>query len=167
VKRALLLILVAATTAHAVAGCTSQTPADLPAPQEFEQQLLDQINALRLEEGGTRLTANDCLAELARTRARLLPGADAAPSSDLPQDCGDNGDDYLGENVSRSDQPAHEVVATWAADNLQYPNLVDAQFELAGLGCVGVALDDSTRVALPGEELSGMACSVIFQGGGA
>ncbi|WP_159450134.1 CAP domain-containing protein [Demequina sp. NBRC 110056] len=137
-------------------------PVDLPEPEQFEQELLDQINALRLEQGQVRLEEDACIQDHARTRAAQLPGAEDVPRDDLPADCGDF--DYAGENVSRSDQTAAEVVDTWAADELQYPNLVDPLFTTAGVGCVGVAFDDTGRVAEPGEDLAGMACSVIFQG---
>ncbi len=134
----------------------------MPPPHEFEQELLDQINAMRLGQGRARLEPNDCLQVHARERAGRLPGADDAPTDELPADCGDF--DYAGENVSRSDQTAAEVVDTWAADELQLPNLVDPRFLDAGVGCVGVAFDDTDRVAQPGEDVAGMACSVIFQG---
>ena len=146
----------------AATGCAMREPVDLPQPAEFESQLLDQINALRLEQGASRLQASDCMAAHARERAAGLPGAEEVPRDELPADCGDF--DYAGENVSRSDQPAHEVVDTWAQDDLQSPNLVDPLFEQAGVGCVGVAFDDTNRPAEGDEEIAGMACSVIFQG---
>ena len=145
-----------------VTACSMREPVDLPAPADFEAQLLDQINALRLEEGVSRLATNDCVADHARDRAVRLPGAEEVPREDLPADCGDF--DYVGENVSRSDQTAAEVVETWAGDNLQYPNLVDPQFEDVGVGCVAVSFANTNRVADPGEEVAGMACSVIFEG---
>lgn len=152
--------LLAAAT---LAGCNPPAdPVDLPPTAEFEDQLLDQINALRLTEGLNRLDASDCMAEHARTRAAQLPGAVDVPRDELPADCGDF--DYAGENVSRSDQMAAEVVDAWASEETQEPNLVDPLFVEAGVGCVGVAAADTTRVAEGGEEIAGMACSVIFQG---
>ncbi|MFW7413874.1 CAP domain-containing protein [Demequina sp. SO4-18] len=137
-------------------------PVDMPAPADFEAQLLDQINALRIERGAGRLATSDCMTDHARARAAALPGAEQAPREDLPADCGDF--DYAGENVSRSDQSAAEVVDTWAADDMQLPNLIDPLFERAGVGCVGVSFDNTNFAAEPGEEIAGMACSVIFQG---
>ncbi|MFW2512341.1 CAP domain-containing protein [Demequina sp. SO4-13] len=134
----------------------------MPAPAEYEQQLLDQINAMRVQEGVGRLTTSDCMTGHARDRAADLPGAETVPREELPADCGDF--DYAGENVSRSDQSAAEVVDTWAADDLQLPNLIDPLFERAGVGCVGVSFEDTNRAVEPGEEIAGMACSVIFQG---
>lgn len=143
-------------------GCAIREPVDLPAPADFEVQLLDRINALRLNEGAGRLSTSDCMTTHARDRATALPGAETVPREDLPADCGDF--DYVGENLSRSDQGASEVVNTWAEDELQLPNLIDPQFERAGVGCVGVSFEDTNRTVEPGEELAGMACSVIFQG---
>ena len=115
-----LALLAAVTTASALvlAGCSSSgEPIDMPSVAEYETQMLEQINALRITEGLPRLTQNDCMADHARERAVLLPGAVDVPREDLPADCGDF--DYAGENVSRSDQPAHEVVATWADNDFQ------------------------------------------------
>lgn len=146
-----------------MAGCSrAGEPVDLPQPQEYEAGVFDQINALRLAEGLPRLTHNECMAEHARERAVKLPGAAEVPREDLPADCGDF--DYAGENVSRSDQPAHEVVATWAANDFQYPNLVDPLFVQAGVGCLGVSASNTTRVVEGDEQQAGMVCSVIFQG---
>lgn len=146
-----------------LAGCTQSSDAvDLPAAADFEGAILDQVNALRFADDVTQLEANECLAAHARERAAQLPGAVEAPLEDLPADCGDF--DYAGENISRSDQTAAEVVATWAANETQQPNLVDPSFEVAGVGCVAVAAADNSRVAEDGEDVAGMACSVIFQG---
>lgn len=161
--RAAAVFAASAILALTTAGCTSSTdPVDLPPVSDFEEQMLDQINALRIEQGVGRLQASECMAEHARERAAQLPGAVEVPREELPADCGDF--DYAGENVSRSDQAANEVVDTWAQDENQLPNLVDPLFEEAGVGCVGVAAADTTRPAEPGEEVAGMACSVIFQG---
>lgn len=157
-------VLGALVTASALAGCAMREPVDLPAPDVFEAQLLDEINALRIGVGAPRLQDDSCMAGHARDRAAALPGADAAPREDLPADCGDF--DYAGENVSRSELTAGQVVSTWAEDDLQYPNLVDEGFTHAGVGCVGVSFEDSNRAAEQGEELAGMACSVVFQGPG-
>ena len=156
--------LVVTTLAVAgLAGCNqASTPVDLGQPHQYEAAMLDQINALRIREGTSRLDSNACLTAHARERATQLPGATTVPDEPLPTDCGDF--DYAGENVSRSDQPAHQVVATWADNDLQYPNLVDPQFEQAGVGCVGVSAADTTRAAEGDEGHAGMACSVIFQG---
>lgn len=165
-SRATVLIAAAMSSMAALtlAGCSSREPVDLPEPVVFEAQVLDAINAVRVGESVPRLQADECMAEHARERAKNLPGASEAVSEDLPADCGSHV--YAGENLSRSDQGAAEVVATWAKNEMQYPNLVDPGFTSAGVGCVGVSFDDSTRVAEPGEELAGMACSVIFQGPG-
>ena len=161
--RAARAAVVTVASALMLAGCmTTADPVDLPDATAFEDEILDQINALRLADGVGRVTANDCLADHARDRATQLPGAVDVPREELPADCGDY--DYAGENVSRSDQTAAQVVATWAAEPTQAPNLTDALFEVAGVGCVPVAAADTTRVAEAGEEVAGMACSVIFQG---
>lgn len=158
---ALAALLAAGATA--LAGCSrAGEPVDLPQPPDYEQQIFDQINALRIAEGVPRLTHSDCMADHARDRATVLPGAADVPREELPADCGDF--DYAGENVARSDQPAHEVVATWADNELQYPNLVDPLFEQAGVGCLGVSAAETTRVVQGDEEQAGMVCSVIFQG---
>lgn len=164
-KRTVFAAIAVVTTASALvlSGCSrSGEPVDLPQPADYANQIFDQINVLRIAEGLPRLTANDCIADHARDRAVMLPGAADVPRHELPADCGDF--DYAGENVSRSDQPAHEVVATWADNELQYPNLVDPQFEQVGVGCLGVSASDTTRVVEGDEEQAGMACSVIFQG---
>ncbi len=150
------------TAALALVACDAPEPVDLPEPAQFEQQVLDEINAIRLAQNKPRLTNSPCMADHARVRAEKLPGAVEPPRDDLPADCGDFG--YAGENVSRSEQNAAQVVSTWATDELQRPNLVDEGFTHAGVGCVGVSFADSIRVAEPGAELAGMACSVIFQG---
>ncbi|MFV0634931.1 CAP domain-containing protein [Demequina sp.] len=154
-------ILALVTGASALTGCTGPQPADIPDPATYEAQLLEQINALRLPNGRDRLAANDCLTAHARERAQQLPGAQSAPEQDLPHDCGG---DYLGENISRSDLLPADVTDAWASDDLQRPNLLDPLFTTVGVGCVGVALEDTSRVALDGEDLASMACSVIFQG---
>ena len=164
-KRTLLAALTVVTAASALvlSGCSrAGEPVDLPQPADYETQVLDQINALRIAEGVPRLTHNDCMADHARDRATVLPGAADVPREELPADCGDF--DYAGENVARSDQSAAEVVATWAANELQYPNLVDPQFEQVGVGCLGISASETTRVVEGDEEQAGMVCSVIFQG---
>ncbi|WP_297082103.1 CAP domain-containing protein [uncultured Demequina sp.] len=161
--RTLVAAASALLTAAAVAGCSNAVdPVELPSTEQFEQELLDQINALRVTEGLAGLDASECMAQHARERATQLPGAVDVPRDELPADCGDF--DYAGENVSRSDQSAAEVVDAWAAQETQRPNLVDPLFVEAGVGCVGVAAADTTRVAEEGEDVAGMACSVIFQG---
>ncbi len=160
--RTLALILATASAAMTLTGCAMREPVDLPAPAQFEAQLFDEINALRIAEGKPRLADSTCMADQARDRAAQLPGAEEPPREDLPADCGEFG--YAGENVSRSDQNAAQVVATWAADDIQYPNLVDEGFTHAGVGCVGVSFEDTNRPVEGDEELAGMACSVIFQG---
>lgn len=164
-KRTLLAALTVVTAASALvlSGCSrAGEPVDLPQPVDYEAQVFDQINALRIAEGVPRLTHNDCMADHARDRATVLPGAADVPREELPADCGDF--DYAGENVARSDQSAAEVVATWAANELQYPNLVDPQFEQVGVGCLGISASETTRVVEGDEEQAGMVCSVIFQG---
>ncbi|WP_062136381.1 CAP domain-containing protein [Demequina aestuarii] len=163
-SRAVAALLGALVSASALAGCAMREPVDLPAPESFEAQLLDEINALRIGVGAPRLQADSCMAGHARDRAATLPGAESAPREDLPADCGDF--DYAGENVSRSELTPGQVVSTWAEDDLQYPNLVDEGFTHAGVGCVGVSFEDSNRPADLDEELAGMACSVVFQGPG-
>lgn len=135
---------------------------ELPAADDFAAEVFGAVNALRLEEGVERLDDSSCLTDYAVARASLLPGAVDVPRQDLPADCGDY--DYAGENVSRSDQTAAEVVDTWAANDTQYPNLVDPAFEVAGVGCVPVSAADNSEVAEAGEEIGGMACSMIFLG---
>lgn len=155
--------IVTVVSAAALTGCSrSGEPVDLPQPVDYEAQVLDQINAIRIAEGVPRLSHNDCMADHARERATVLPGAADVPRDELPADCGEF--DYAGENVARSDQPAAEVVATWADNELQYPNLVDPLFEQVGVGCLGVSASDTTRVVEGDEEQAGMVCSVIFQG---
>lgn len=164
-KRTVLAALAVVTAASALvlSGCSrAGEPVDLPQPADYETQVFDQINALRISEGLPRLTHSDCMADHARERAVVLPGAVDVPRDELPADCGDF--DYAGENVARSDQPAHEVVATWAENDFQYPNLVDPLFEQAGVGCLAVSATDTTRVVEGDEEQAGMVCSVIFQG---
>ena len=165
-KRPNLAVATLAVMAAAIAtltGCSrAGEPVDLPSPLDYESEILDQINAIRITEGLPRLAHNDCMADHARDRATVLPGAADVPREELPADCGDF--DYAGENVSRSDQTAHAVVATWAENALQYPNLVDPLFEQVGVGCLGVSASDTTRVVEGDEEQAGMVCSVIFQG---
>ncbi|WP_161794555.1 CAP domain-containing protein [Demequina globuliformis] len=146
-----------------LAGCTqSSSSVELPPADDFAQDVFDAVNALRLDEGIDRLDDSGCLADYAVARASLLPGAVDVPRQDLPADCGDY--DYAGENVSRSDQTAVEVVDTWAANDTQYPNLVDPAFDVAGVGCVPVSAANNSEVAAAGEEIGGMACSMIFLG---
>ena len=160
--RVAVFSLVLAASALLSACTTSSDAVDLPDSSSFESQILDQVNALRFADDVPQLDENDCLAAHARERAATLPGAVEPPREDLPADCGDY--DYAGENVSRSDQSAAEVVDSWAADETQQPNLVDPAFEVAGVGCVPVAAADNARVAEDGEDVAGMACSLIFQG---
>lgn len=161
VRRTRILVIV--MLAVLLTGCTrAGDPIDLPPPIEFETQISDQINNLRSAEGLPRLELNECMANHARERAVALPGAADVPRGELPADCGDF--DYAGENVSRSDQSADEVVATWAASELQLPNLVDPKFEQMGVGCLGVSAVDTTRIVRDDEQQAGMVCSVIFQG---
>ncbi len=156
-------LALASAAALALAACAPSSEAvDLPDSTAFENQILEQVNVLRFDQNVNRLDPSDCLADHARERAVGLLGAVEAPTEDLPADCGDY--DYAGENVSRSDQTATEVVETWAGEDTQAPNLVDEQFEIAGVGCVPVAAADNTRVAEDGEGVAGMACSIIFQG---
>lgn len=162
-RRLLALASLASLAALTLAACAPSSEAvDLPAASDFEAQILEQVNALRFDQNVDRLEASECLADHARERAVGLLGAVEAPTEDLPADCGDY--DYAGENVSRSDQTAAEVVDTWAAEQTQAPNLTDPAFEIAGVGCVPVASADNTRVAEDGEGVAGMACSLIFQG---
>jgi len=161
-RRAVAPAALMAASALVLAGCAQREPVDLPEPDVFEHQLLDEINALRFAEGESRLDANGCLADIARERAATLPGAETVPRDDLSGECGDFG--YAGENISRAELGPAAVVEEWASDDLQRPNLVDPGFTDAGVGCVGVAFEDTTRVAEDGEELAGMACSVVLMG---
>ncbi|WP_161794226.1 CAP domain-containing protein [Demequina sediminicola] len=149
--------------AVALTGCTqSSDSVELPAAGEFASEVFATVNAMRVEEGVDLLQRSACLDAYAEERAALLPGSVNVPREDLPADCGDY--DYAGENVSRSDQTAVEVVDTWAGNTNQYPNLVDPQFEIAGVGCVPVSAADNSEVAQGDEAIGGMACSMIFLG---
>lgn len=154
--------LAAAVVATAVTGCAFREPVELPEPDSFARQVFDEINELRRNQSVAMLTWDDCLAGQATERAERLPGAESVPRDDLDAECGNW--DYAGENMSRADVLPGEVVSTWAEQDTQYPNLVDPLFVVAGVGCAGVAFDDTGRVAEPGEELAGMGCSVIFMG---
>lgn len=161
--RRLLTATLALATAATLAGCLPE-PVDLPEPRIYEDQILHAINELRASEDVPTLRHNECIADQARERAALLPGVEEVPRDDLDASCTDH--PYAGETIARTELTPVEVVETWEGISTQYPNLVDPGFTEAGVGCVGVAFDDKERAAEPGEEIAGMACSVLYQGPG-
>ncbi|MFN3867184.1 MAG: CAP domain-containing protein [Demequina sp.] len=128
----------AATAATlALAGCTNQPeplPADHPSPGAYAQVLFDLTNDERTQAGLDPLTWSDCLVEPALDRAQVAADADSLEHQVLALDCARGA--MAGENLSRADVDAQEIVRRWMASPGHEANIVMEAFVEGAVGCV-------------------------------
>ncbi|MFW7413873.1 CAP domain-containing protein [Demequina sp. SO4-18] len=129
------LAFVAATLA--LAGCAGQDEpglADLPGPDEYAQQLFEGANEERTAQGLTPLEWSDCLVEPATERAQVAADNDSLEHQVLSLDCAEGA--IAGENLSRADVEAQEIVNRWMDSAGHRANIVNEGFVVGAVGCV-------------------------------
>lgn len=129
--RAAAVVAVAATVGAVVTACAPAAPVGV---DELAREMFDLSNAERVEAGLAPLEWSDCLADKALERA-----APFADDRDLVHDtliatCHEGA--MAGENLSRSERAAAEVVELWMESPGHRANILRAEFVIAGIGCV-------------------------------
>jgi len=115
----------------AAVACAPAAPVSV---DELAREMFDLTNAERVEAGLAPLEWSDCLADKALERA-----APFADDPDLVHDtliatCHEGA--MAGENLSRSERAAAEVVELWMDSPGHRANILRAEFVIAGIGCV-------------------------------
>ncbi|WP_062466025.1 CAP domain-containing protein [Demequina maris] len=152
VPRAATVLVAAIGAAACLAACSSPpTP-----PAELAQEMFDLANEQRAAEGLRPLEWSDCLA--AKAAERAAPFVD---ESDLEHDvlvstCHEGA--KAGENLSRTDLSAADVVALWMGSAGHRANILDAEFTIGAVACVEADPEPD------GGDSGVRACSQLFEG---
>ncbi|WP_062521745.1 CAP domain-containing protein [Demequina silvatica] len=133
-------------------GCSAgPTP-----PEDLARELFDVSNDARVEAGLTPLKWNECLASKAAERAEPFATDPDLEHDVLVSTCHEGA--KAGENLSRTDVSAEEVVELWMGSAGHRANILDADFTIGAVACVEAD-------PLPDGGDSGMrACSQLFEG---
>ncbi|WP_069385823.1 CAP domain-containing protein [Cellulosimicrobium cellulans] len=110
-------------------------PADTVA---YAQEVVDETNAFRADNGLPRLATDGCAADAALDRAGDLVGAtelEHAALDGVIAACDPPGG-AAAENLSRADAPPDEVVDAWSHSPGHRANLLDPTLTTVGVGCV-------------------------------
>ncbi|WP_062318508.1 CAP domain-containing protein [Demequina maris] len=151
-SRIVLTLGAAALAASSLAGCS----ATAPPPDELAHDLFDLANEQRVENGLDPVQWSDCLAEKAATRAEPFVDDPDLEHDTLVSTCHEGA--KAGENLSRTDLPAADVVDLWMGSAGHRANILDAEFTVGAVACVEAD-------PLPDGGDSGMrACSQLFEG---
>ncbi|WP_062388004.1 CAP domain-containing protein [Demequina iriomotensis] len=135
-----------------LAGCSS-TP---PPPDELAREMFDLANEERVAEGVAPVEWSDCLEEKALERAEPFIDNPQLEHDVLVSTCHEGA--KAGENLSRADLPAADVVDAWMNSAGHRMNLLDADFTIAAVGCV--AADPGPE----GQDSGMRACSFLYEG---
>lgn len=154
----------AVLVAGALAGCGGGPTRELGSPEAFAKALFLRTNDARVADGLPEYVWNDCLARKALPRATAIVPQETLTHEGLFASCLSD-QVRAGENLSRSDRYAAEVVDAWLGSAGHRANLLDAGFLESGIACVPVSAVDPTRAARSGEDVAAMACSQLFEGG--
>ena len=152
VRAAALAVAAGAGAAVALTACAGDTPADLGTPEQYATQLFDGVNAEREAAGLAPLEWSDCLATKAAPRAEQAATTPTLTHEPLTSSCLDAV--ASGENLSRGEFTAQEIVDQWMDSAGHAANIEREGFTIAGAACA----------PLPDSE-PGFACSLLFEGG--
>ncbi len=129
-----LAALAAGALATATLTACSSDPADAPDPTVYAQQLFDGANDEREVAGLDPLEWSDCLLEPALERAEVAAGTDLLQHETLALECADGA--RAAENLSRSDEPASDIVRQWMESPGHEANILDRALTVGAVGCV-------------------------------
>mgnify|MGYP000170992725 FL=1 len=124
----------AAAVIAGLAGCGNPEPGTELGPEGFAEQLFNLTNDEREAEGLEPLVWNDCLEAKAAERAAPLEDSDELEHEVLAATCLD--DAMAGENLSRSDRTAPQVMEAWMASAGHRANLLREEFTAGAVACV-------------------------------
>ncbi|WP_062379484.1 CAP domain-containing protein [Demequina pelophila] len=146
-----VLAAVAATAAYvgALSGCVVSTPASEEGGERLARELFDLTNEERDAQGLEALRWSDCLEDKAADRAAPFVDDPDLVHDVLVSTCHEGAS--AGENLSRSERSAAQVVDAWLGSAGHRANLLSADFEISGVAC------------LPAEE-DVYACAQLFEG---
>ncbi|WP_169748119.1 CAP domain-containing protein [Demequina rhizosphaerae] len=138
--------------ASSLASCsTPPTP-----PAELARELFDLSNEQRVAEGLDALVWNDCLAEKAADRAAPFVDEPDLEHEVLVSTCHEGA--KAGENLSRTDLSAAEVVDLWMGSAGHRANILDPDFSIGAVACVAASPNPD------GADSGVRACSQLFEG---
>ncbi|MDN4475401.1 CAP domain-containing protein [Demequina sp. SYSU T00192] len=150
--RAGVALLAGVFAASALAGCsTPPTP-----PEELAREMFDLSNAQREEAGLAPLTWSDCLADKAAERAAPFVDSAELEHEVLVSSCHEGA--KAGENLSRTDLSAADVVDLWMGSAGHRANILDSEFTIGAVACVAAAPNPD------GGDSGVRACSQLFEG---
>ncbi len=142
-----------------LAGCSNAAPSTpapgTPAPStpaQYARALFEGVNIERAHSGLSQLTWSECLVDKALPRAQKTLTEEDLSHETLVATC--TPDVAAGENLSRGQFTANEIVAKWMASAGHKANILRPGFSEAGVGCVN--MPDAPQ---------GFACSLLFEGG--
>lgn len=120
----------------ALAGCSASAadPATAAGGEVLARELFDLTNAERAQAGEEPLVWSDCLAAFAAERARPFIADPDLAHDVLVAPCTDGVS--AGENLSRSDRTAPEVVDAWMGSAGHRANLLSPDFAAVGVACL-------------------------------
>ena len=128
---------VAAGMVAAAVLAMSMTACAAPAPMSVDslaREMFTLTNAERVEAGLAPLEWSDCLADKAVERAAPFADDPDLAHEPLVATCHERA--MAGENLSRTDLPAADVVNKWMGSPGHRDNILRPEFVIAGIACV-------------------------------
>ncbi|WP_228374570.1 CAP domain-containing protein [Demequina rhizosphaerae] len=151
-RRCAVGLIAAVAAAASLAGCTSvPTP-----PDELAQEMFDLSNEQRVENGIAPVEWSDCLADKAAERAAPFADEPDLEHDVLVSTCHEGA--KAGENLSRTDLPAADVVDLWMGSAGHRANILDGEFAIGAVACVEAEPEPD------GGDSGVRACSQLFEG---
>lgn len=129
--RAAAVVAVAATVGAVVTACAPAAPVGVDA---LAREMFTLTNAERVEAGLAPLEWSDCLADKAVERAAPFADDPDLAHEPLVATCHERA--MAGENLSRTDLPAADVVNKWMGSPGHRDNILRPEFVIAGIACV-------------------------------
>lgn len=124
-------MVAAAVLAMSMTACAPAAPVGV---DELAREMFDLTNAERVEAGLAPLEWSDCLADKAVERAAPFADDPDLAHEPLVATCHERA--MAGENLSRTDLPAADVVNKWMGSPGHRDNILRPEFVIAGIACV-------------------------------
>ena len=124
-------MVAAAVLAMSMTACAAPAPMSVDA---LAREMFTLTNAERVEAGLAPLEWSDCLADKAGERAAPFADDPDLAHEPLVATCHERA--MAGENLSRTDLPAADVVNKWMGSPGHRDNILRPEFVIAGIACV-------------------------------
>ncbi|WP_228373731.1 CAP domain-containing protein [Demequina soli] len=145
-------LAVAVAVGAALSGCSSP-PTD---PEQLATQMFELTNEQRVDQGLKPVEWSECLAKKAKERAEPFVNDADLEHALLVSTCHEGA--KAGENLSRTDESAAQVVDLWMNSAGHRANILDPEFTIGAIACV--AADPQAD----GGDSGVRACSLLYEG---